>query len=152
MKDLNFALELVTRAFDGVKDKGGRPYLEHCQIVEYKATEIALFLLDDEEVIKEISIAALLHDTVEDTAVTIEMIEILFGAEIARLVDLVTRKEGESYMQFIDRVKTCPKATIIKKCDIMHNMDLTRLWTVTEADLARVKKYEKALKRLETRA
>ena len=51
-------------------------------------------------------------------------------------------------MTFIDRVKTCPKATIIKKCDIMHNMDLSRLEVVADADLARLKKYEKALKRL----
>ncbi len=103
---------------------------------------------DEQIVPMEIFIAGTLHDVVEDTKVTIEMIELLFGAEIARLVDLVTRKDGESYMQFIDRVKTCPKATIIKKCDIMHNMDLSRLETVTEADLTRVKKYEKALKRL----
>lgn len=153
------AICMVYSLFDGVKDKGGKPYTEHCKTVAHLAYSRANFdyLLTkregDEPIVPlEIFIAGTLHDVVEDTEVTIEMIRILFGKEIARLVDLVTRKEGESYMQFIDRVKTCPKATLIKKCDIMHNSDLSRLETVTDFDLARFKKYEKALKRLDARA
>jgi len=154
-----FALDFVRKAFDGVLDKGGEPYILHCakvglrsylkalhDYIFYKETEEAEFLAT------EISIAGMLHDIIEDTCIGLDVIKLLFGEEVARLVDLVTRKDGESYMQFIDRVKTCPKATIIKKADIMHNMDLKRLEVVTDADLARVKKYEKALKRLESRA
>lgn len=150
MERITFAFKFVRLAFEGITDKGGKPYYEHCDAV-FRNT-LSIQPMQDVDTMTEICLGALLHDVVEDTAVTIEMIELLFGTEIARLVDLVTRKDGESYMQFIDRIKTCPKATIIKKADIMHNMDLERLEVVTDADLARVKKYEKALKRLESRA
>ena len=153
LKDL--ARHIAMTAFDGVLDKAGKPYYEHCEkvgVMSYsKAYYDYLFIMEKnlaEKIAFEIGTAGYLHDIVEDTCIGLDVIVLLFGAEIARLVDLVTRKEGESYMTFIDRVKTCPKATIIKKCDIMHNMDLSRLEVVTDADLARLKKYEKALKRL----
>jgi (p)ppGpp synthase/HD superfamily hydrolase len=151
----SLAKHIVMTAFDGVLDKGGKPYIQHCEIIGITSYLDAyheyIFYKDLEKAeyeAIEIGIAGYLHDIVEDTCIGIDVIELLFGAKIARLVDLVTKKESESYMQFIDRVKTCPKATIIKRCDIRHNMDLTRLETITDADLTRIKKYEKALKRL----
>lgn len=157
IKERTFALDFAKKAFKGVLDKGGKPYIEHCHrigLISYSdsLSEYAFYKEPEEAefLATEIGIAGILHDVVEDTCISIETIELLFGKEVARIVDLLTRREGESYMQFIDRIKTCPKAKIIKRCDIMHNMDLDRLETVTDADLARVKKYEKALKRLES--
>lgn len=159
IEERTFALDFAKKAFKGVLDKGGKPYIDHCKrvgLISYSdsLSEYAFYkeLEEAEFLATEIGIAGMLHDVVEDTCISIETIELLFGKEVARLVDLVTRKKGETYMQFIDRVKTCPKATIIKRCDIMHNMDLGRLETVTDADLSRVKRYEKALERLLARA
>ena len=98
-------------------------------------------------------IVAYLHDTVEDTPLTIERIEELFGEEIGEAVFAITKsKDGSlSYDDYIERVKANPLARAVKISDLKHNMDLSRLEKVgiTEKDIKRAKKYQKALKKLQ---
>ena len=137
MNTYNFALELATRAHYGQYDKGGYPYIEHSIRVANNFTD---------PVLKTI---AILHDTLEDTWLTKEIIEKLFGSSMATYVDALTRREDESYSEYIDRIiNTSTYACKVKITDLEDNMNLARLKEITEEDINRVKKYEKTRNRL----
>ena len=53
----------------------------------------------------------------------------------------MTRRKGERYFEYLDRVKINPDAVLVKIADMEHNMDLSRFEIVTEKDLKRVYKY-----------
>ena len=89
-------------------------------------------------------VAALLHDTVEDTDVTLEEIRAEFGDEIAAAVDLLTHRPGVDYFEYVAGVKNDPVAWRVKLADLTHNMDLSRIPAPTDADFARREKYKKA--------
>jgi len=131
------ALELALEAHENQKDKAGEEYILHpirvMQSVEFK----------DEKVV------ALLHDVVEDSSKSFEDLEEHFSEGIVSAVRCVTKKENESYSQFVGRAKSNSIAREVKMADIRDNMDLGRLEEVTEADLDRMKKYHKGLKYLE---
>ena len=82
------ALEFAAKAHEGQKRKSGEPYIFH-------PIEVAKILVaydcDTDSII-----AALLHDTVEDTEVTLDQVKKLFGQEVASLVDGLT-KLGKIY-------------------------------------------------------
>jgi len=77
------AYKVAERAHEGQKRASGEPYVNHCLAV---ATILAEF-----GVPSEVVAAGLLHDTVEDTSITLEDIRYDFGDEIALLVDGVTK-------------------------------------------------------------
>lgn len=67
--------------------------------------------------------AAYLHDTVEDTGVTLAEIETEFSPMVAKLVDALTKRPGEAYYDFIMRINRAgPMARGIKIADIRCNM------------------------------
>ena len=87
MGTIAFAKEFATRAHEGqVRKYTGEPYIEHPIAVAHMVAERGLG--------KEAIIAALLHDVVEDTPVTIEEIELMFGEVIARYVWFLTKTPG----------------------------------------------------------
>ena len=69
---------------------------------------------------------ALLHDVVEDTAVTIEEIAAQFPPEVTEAIRLLTHDDGEAYASYLLRVKANPLALKVKRADLKHNMDETR--------------------------
>ena len=71
---------------------------------------------------KEQKIVAYLHDTVEDTDVTLSEIIEIFGHGIGNAVDAITKREGEDYDVYIDRVCSDPIALVVKQADIRHNL------------------------------
>ncbi len=77
------AYYFAERAHEGQKRASGEPYFTHCVAVA--------MILCEMKVQSIVIAAALLHDTVEDTPVTLEMLQKEFGDEIARLVDGVTK-------------------------------------------------------------
>lgn len=131
------AAKIAFAAHRGQKDKGGKDYIGHplrvcraCNSAEAKAV-------------------ALLHDTIEDTPVTREyLVSKGIPEHIADMVEVMSRKGGESYMDYIRRVAENPVTMEVKMADLRDNMDLTRLGCVTEQDIDRVKKYHKAYKYL----
>lgn len=134
----NKAYVIACAAHTGQKDKAGIPYITHPWFVAKQ--------MDDEVS----TCVALLHDVLEDTAYTEEDMRLLGVPEdIIKHVQVLTRREGESYMAYIRRVKTDPIAVKVKMADLSHNSDLTRLPKVTETDLARMKKYKKAMRILQ---
>lgn len=80
-----------------------------------------------------------------DFSITLEMVRGEFGEEIADGVDGMTRREGETYDDFIVRCAKNPLSRAVKQADLRDNMDMTRLKEITPKDLDRVAKYKRAL-------
>ena len=122
----------------GQVDKAGKDYFD-AHIAE------VVKLVPNEPYLKEI---AYLHDILEDTDVTEESLRKEFPDEIVDAVVTMTHRKNESYQDYIERIKTNKRAVKVKICDLMQNMDLSRLETVTEKDLERFEKYSHALAEL----
>ena len=120
--DLAPALDFATKAHEGqVRKYTGEPYIHHPIAV----ARLVASVTDDRAMI----IAAILHDTVEDTDATLDEIEHLFGADVASLVealtDVSTPQDGLRHMRKeIDRLHTAkasPRAKTIKLADLIDN-------------------------------
>jgi (p)ppGpp synthase/HD superfamily hydrolase len=111
---LNKAIILATDAHGGqYRTATGDPYIVHPLRVMAAVEHLPV----------SVRIAAVLHDTVEDTSVTLGQIESQFGPEVAALVDAVTRRPGEVYADFILRVAANgPQAVAIKLADLDDNL------------------------------
>ena len=131
--DLSEALAAAIHAHEGQTDKAGRPYIQHiCHVVSKMQT-------------KEQMIVAALHDVVEDSDTTIQDIEFDFGSAVSFAVDCITKRKGEPYQDYLERVMKSPLATVVKLVDLQHNSDLMRLDCVTDEDVKRKYKYLKAI-------
>lgn len=97
---------------------------------------------------EEEKIVAYLHDTVEDTDTSLEMINAMFGPKIAEAIKYITHPKGMPYMEQIRRLAVNDIAREVKKADLKNNMDLSRLPMITERDLMRTRKYKEALEYL----
>lgn len=136
---LEVAIGLAAEVHRGQRDKAGKPYILH---------PLRLMMEFDTPLERTV---AVLHDVVEDSAVTLERLaELGFDSTVIAAVDALTRRKAESYESFIDRVLANPVATRIKVQDIRDNLDVSRLSEITEEDLQRIAKYHRALKRLES--
>lgn len=137
MNLLNMAIIIATKAHEGATDKGGHPYILHPLRVMLKMND-------------EISqIVAVLHDTVEDTGITFEYLRKEgFSEEILNAINSVTRRDNETYMEFISRCKQNPIGKKVKLGDIEDNSDMTRILNPTKNDYDRLNKYEKAKREL----
>ncbi|WP_109078467.1 HD domain-containing protein [Aggregatibacter kilianii] len=115
-------------------DKAGRPYVEHLQAVVNNLVEPS----------DEMMAVAWLHDSVEDTEITLNELSRYFGDTVSDAVSAITKVKEEPYDKYLSRVKANPIARLVKIADLTHNMDLSRLPVVTEKDLVRQEKYVKA--------
>jgi len=124
--------ELIRRAFEMAADahqtmrrKSGEPYILHpLAVAKICVEEIGLGVRS--------TICCLLHDTVEDTDVTLEDIEKAFGAEIARIVDGLTKisnvidvsasQQAENFRKILLTLTDDPRVILIKLSDRLHNM------------------------------
>ena len=122
---LNRAYVYTVQKHGSQKRASGDPYFSHPVEVAGLMTELKL----DQETI----ITALLHDTVEDTLATIEEIERLFGPEVARLVDGVTKlskieamgeneRAAENLRKFFLAMSEDIRVLLVKLADRLHNM------------------------------
>ncbi|MBP9986429.1 MAG: HD domain-containing protein [Bacteroidales bacterium] len=131
------AAEIAFTAHQGQTDKAGRPYFLHPLTVARKAARNGAG--------EEAVIAALLHDVVEDTDWTFEMLEAEgFPEESMDALKLLTHDKCVPYMDYILPIKANPVARAVKLADLTHNMDQSRLPEITEADEMRHQKYLKA--------
>jgi GTP diphosphokinase / guanosine-3',5'-bis(diphosphate) 3'-diphosphatase len=118
----------------GQVDKAGEPYILH-------PLRLMLRMAIEAE-----RIAAVLHDVVEDSQVTIEdLIAEGFAREIVHAVDALSRREGEDYMEFVKRASEDPIARRVKQADLEDNLDLTRIRKPTDRELDRMHRYQRAL-------
>ncbi|BBH19133.1 hypothetical protein Back11_04780 [Paenibacillus baekrokdamisoli] len=135
--DITTALIIAATAHKGQYDKGNKPYILHPLAVMNRVHTL------------EEKIVAILHDVVEDTSVTLEVLSVQgFTPVMIDAIDRLTKRESESYMDFIQRAKENEISRNVKIADIQENMDLSRLTKPTDKDHERVEKYQKALHEL----
>ena len=134
---LDRAIELAKQHHEGQTDKAGKPYIEH-----------PLRVMNQVESEEE-KIVAVLHDIVEDTDISLDDLRNEgFSEEVVSAVECLTKQDGENYDSYIERISFNPLAVKIKLADLEDNRDLTRLPEVTDKDLERIEKYDKALEKL----
>lgn len=128
--ELEHAIDVAANAHKGQKRKSGEPYITH-------PIAVADILIDWEMDVDSV-LAGILHDTVEDTTMTLEQIENFFGRDVAFLVDGVTKvsqarsgmRNLESYLpatkdnltKLMIAVGQDVRVLIIKLADRLHNM------------------------------
>ena len=127
VEEISRAYETAERLHEGVRRKSGDPYITHPLAVATICAEIGM----DTTTI----MAALLHDTVEDTDYSLEDLTNDFGPEVARLVDGVTKldkvalgaaAEAETIRKMIVAMAQDPRVLVIKVADRLHNMRTMR--------------------------
>ncbi len=122
---INRAYVFAMKAHGSQKRASGDPYFSHPVEVAYKLTQ---YKLDTASIA-----TALLHDTVEDTDVTLEDIEQSFGKEIRNLVDGVTKlsklegksenlNQAENFRKLLIAMSEDLRVLLVKLADRMHNM------------------------------
>lgn len=118
----------------------------------YPAPEPEPFILHPLRVMLRVSsrtaqIVALLHDVVEDSPLTLhDLAERGFGRSVLCAVDCLTHRPGESYPDYIERVRTDDLAREVKLSDLADNISNNRALPATPDTLARIERYENALR------
>lgn len=129
---LEKAIEIAVEAHRGQVDKAGKIYILH-------PIRVMLRGKNETEMI-----VGILHDTVEDTPITLDMLRLEgFSQEVLAAITCITKEKGEPYRNFIDRVLTNPLATQVKLYDMEDNLNRDRIPFPTLRDEARFSKYEK---------
>lgn len=133
----NAAMKLAYKAHQGQLDYNGIPYIFHpIHLAEQMDDEISCCV-------------ALLHDTVEDTDVTLEELQSVFPPEVTDAVALLTHSDDTDYFEYVRAVKANPIARKVKLADLAHNSDQSRCVgsdLSAERKEAWRRKYEKATK------
>jgi (p)ppGpp synthase/HD superfamily hydrolase len=135
---LDEAIQVARRAHEGQLDKSGRPYIGH-------PLRVMGSLRDEHE-----RMAAVLHDVVEDTSVTLADLKAAgCPEEVLSAVAAISKRPGEDQATYLARVAANPIARAVKRADIADNMSperLSRLDPDTREHLRA--KYESALRQL----
>ncbi|MFT3904022.1 MAG: bifunctional (p)ppGpp synthetase/guanosine-3',5'-bis(diphosphate) 3'-pyrophosphohydrolase [Niabella sp.] len=122
---LRRAFEMAADAHSTMRRKSGEPYILHpIAVAKICIEEIGLGVRS--------TVAALLHDTVEDTDITLQDIEREFGPEIARIVDGLTKisnvidanasQQAENFKKILLTLTDDPRVILIKLADRLNNM------------------------------
>lgn len=127
------AIAIALTAHSGQVDKAGAPYILH---------PLRLMVQMDTE---DEQLAALLHDVVEDSDLTLDDLrdEGLPESVLAALA-LLTHQAGEDYEDYVRRIADNPLARKVKLADLADNMRLDRIPNPTPKDLERLEKYRGA--------
>ena len=134
------AMKIAYDAHHGQLDKNGVPYIYHpIHLAEQMSDELT-------------TCAALLHDVVEDTGISIAELEKIFPHEVTDAVKLLTHDKKDDYFDYVRKISTNPIAKAVKTVDLIHNSDMSRYigdsMKNDPENLKRLEKYKKALKLL----
>ena len=131
--DLAHTMVFAEECHRGQVDRNGVKYILHpMRVMRYMDSETE-------------KIVGVLHDVVEDTPITLQDLKQKgYSEEIVDAIDCLTKREGESYEDFIDRCKQNSIARKVKIADLEDNMDIRRLDVLTEKDMDRLNRYLRA--------
>lgn len=133
MPNLEHAIQLAVQAHQGQQDKAGAPYILHPLRVMLRVQS------------EPTMIVAVLHDLVEDTPYTLEDLRQAGYAEpVLAALDCLTRRDGETYDAFIERLAPNALACRVKLADLEDNMDMRRIANPQEKDWERLRRYRRA--------
>src|SRR5215210_5397912 len=124
-KLIRHAFEMAAEAHKTTRRKSGEPYILHpLAVARICVEEIGLGVRS--------TICALMHDTVEDTDISLDDVEREFGSEIARIVDGLTKianvidvnasQQAENFRKILLTLTDDPRVILIKLADRLHNM------------------------------
>ena len=131
MPTIERAIETAATAHAGQRDKAGQPYIFH-------PLRVMLRVDGAHE-----QMAAVLHDVVEDTSVTLDnLAQEGFPSEVLRAIAALTKLPGETRLEAAARAAADPVARKVKLADNAENMDLSRIPNPTDKDYARCREYE----------
>jgi (p)ppGpp synthase/HD superfamily hydrolase len=130
------ALKVCFEAHKEQVDKSGMPYVFHpFHLAEQMDDEIS-------------TVCALLHDVVEDTEITPEVLSGMgFPKDVLDVLTLLTH-DDVPYMEYVKKIEKNPIAKKVKIADLMHNSDVTRLDRIDEYTVKRNEKYAEAIRLL----
>ena len=132
------AMRLSFNAHKEQVDKSDMPYVFHP------------FHLAEQMQDEDTTVVALLHDIVEDTNYTIDDLrKIGFSEKVLKAILLMTHDKNVPYMEYVEQIKQNPIAAAVKRADLMHNSDLSRLDVINEKALKRAEKYKQAIELLD---
>ena len=128
------AMQIAFDAHREQVDKSGLPYVFHpFHLAEQMQDELTVC-------------TALLHDVIEDTPMTLkELAEAGFPKEVLDALALLTHDDAIPYMDYVKKIAENSIAKAVKLADLAHNSDLSRLDTVDDYALTRVRKYRDAI-------
>ncbi|HEY8658688.1 MAG TPA: bifunctional (p)ppGpp synthetase/guanosine-3',5'-bis(diphosphate) 3'-pyrophosphohydrolase [Hanamia sp.] len=119
------AFEMAVEAHKNTRRKSGEPYILH-------PLAVAMICVEEIGLGVRSTICALLHDTVEDTDITIDVVKREFGSEIAKIVDGLTKisnvldanssQQAENFKKILLTLTDDPRVILIKLADRLHNM------------------------------
>ena len=119
------AFEMAADAHKTMRRKSGEPYILH-------PLAVAMICVEEIGLGVRSTICSLLHDTVEDTDITLDDVERVFGGEIARIVDGLTKistiidasasQQAENFKKILLTLTDDPRVILIKLADRLHNM------------------------------
>lgn len=124
-KLIRMAFEMAADAHRTMRRKSGEPYILHpLAVARICVEEIGLGVRS--------TICSLLHDTVEDTDITLDDVQREFGSEIAKIVDGLTKisnvidvnasQQAENFRKILLTLTDDPRVILIKLADRLHNM------------------------------
>ncbi|HXS55071.1 MAG TPA: bifunctional (p)ppGpp synthetase/guanosine-3',5'-bis(diphosphate) 3'-pyrophosphohydrolase [Hanamia sp.] len=124
-ENIRVAFEMAVEAHKNMRRKSGEPYILH-------PISVAMICVEEIGLGVRSTICALLHDTVEDTDITLEAVQREFGAEIAKIVDGLTKisnvldantsQQAENFKKILLTLTDDPRVILIKLADRLHNM------------------------------
>ncbi|NBA95572.1 GTP pyrophosphokinase [Pseudomonas sp. R5(2019)] len=133
MSTLERAIVIAIRAHEGQRDKAGAAYILHPLRVMMRVETV------DERIV------AVLHDVLEDTPLTLaDLAREGFPLKVLAALQALSKRPGESYEAFVERLADDPLARVVKLADLADNSDLSRIAMPGPDDLARQAKYRQA--------
>jgi len=134
---ITLASTIATTAHHGTTRADGDPYITHpATVAHYATTTLGA---------DGLTIAACwLHDTVEDTSLTLEHLGVLgIPHPVLAAVDALTIRPGERYLEAVARANADPIARVVKLCDNWHNSTTLDIFTSADRE-RRGRKYHQA--------
>ena len=137
MPTLDDAILLAVQAHKGTTDRYGAPFILHV---------LRVMMRLESETEKTVG---MLHDVVEKTPFTFETLRAAgYSEEVLQALDCVTRRQDETYEEFVDRAFANPIAKRVKIADLEDNIDTRRMRELPSEDAERLDRKIRAWRKL----
>lgn len=161
--------EIAMYAHKGQKRRNGASYFSHPYSVMEKYRTLVGIIEDDPFCINVdlllkcnvpytgVQEVCLLHDVIEDSGLSIDDVASVFyekglkthfDAYVKEPLLLLSKKDGESYEEYFEKVLAHPVASIVKMMDLSDNLDASTLGVLNDNDVERLHKYVECFKKI----
>lgn len=146
------AISLATAAHTGQVDKGGNPYILHClAVMEIVSRRVQAS--ESHGPLEQYQAAAVLHDVLEDTPITPDLLRALEVPErVVSAIIVLTRAPDEPYAEYLElivkRAQCAPTdylPLVVKLADLEHHLDTSRVHQITKSQAERYRQAKATL-------